>query len=117
MIGEEMARRDIRQAPSSAGIHASGGGVAAGYSASRMGNGFIVYRQPESAPDGLVVVRKRRLVAAVNDVALRAGAKSHLHRADGRKILGRDYLDGQRKVCVPVPLLIRGLDGLRDIER
>src|SRR5262249_47477556 len=80
-------------------------------------NSFFIPGQSESASYGLVVVRERRFVAAVNYMALGARAEAYLHGAPGRKIFCRYYLDGKRQIGIPVTLLIGGFDPLGYVER
>src|SRR5262245_2640503 len=77
----------------------------------------IVDRQAERTAGWLVVLGERRFVAAVDSWAWGAGSELDLYGAAGGEILCGDYLDRQRQVCVPVALLILGLDVLGDIER
>src|SRR5262249_4322751 len=77
----------------------------------------FLHTQSKRSPYRLMVVRKRRLVAAVYDMRLCARAKADLHGSPRREILGRHNFDGESKVCIPVPLLIGGLHRSWDVDR
>src|SRR5262252_4267646 len=84
---------------------------------SRMGRGLtLIHRQTEFSPDRFVIVRKRQFVAAVHNMALSARPEAQLHGASRREIFGGYHLDSEGEVRIPVPLLVRGLGRLRDVE-